>query len=235
MNITKLKCSSPLLLCTLLSSVAASCPRRRMPLCVIAALFALSPLFAPSIPAETLILHPDQREAQLAPYLEILSQPDTSWTITDVSSAPISAGFKQNDSGRIPRRGTRTVWLRFSVANDAGQSEWIILLGSRSFQRMDLFIQESGLDTGEWIHRALEASKLFEQREVPAVVGAFSLPLSETPTTFYLKMAWEREATESPWVLFKSREKFLEDKLILFVLIGMFLGLALGMLSLIHI
>ncbi|MEM7017522.1 MAG: 7TM diverse intracellular signaling domain-containing protein [Pseudomonadota bacterium] len=147
-------------------------------------------LLSQSISADVLLeADPSQPSYVVGPYLEILEDPVSQYTLDDILAPPLSAKFSSPQSDP-PSFGitNSTWWVRFKLRNPSvEQQQWILDLKASLQDRLTLFVVDSSgilrrqVDTGDHLP--------FSHRDIPHHTFAFNLALEPGQTdTLYLKV-----------------------------------------------
>ena len=148
---------------------------------------------------DRVILTDAQGRYPLGMHLELLEDPERSWTIEDVSSAVFDGRFQRSQE-LIPNLGytSSAYWLRFRVRNDAQFIPlWFLEFARAAMNTIDVYLQPEDCDIS-WqtpeegctpIIRRTGNMFPFLNRDIPHRFFIFHLPLSsQRPYTVYLRM-----------------------------------------------
>ena len=145
-----------------------------------------------------LVLSAYQESYELGRFLHVLEDKTLNWTITDITSEPLSRKFRPAKVANLNLGFSKSAfWLRFSVSSSIssqGNSRWFLRLNRKGITDCTLFVPEGSsrqfLNTLGWhTLNDKKPSATERQKSIFPLPITFPLPpLTEEQTTFYVRI-----------------------------------------------
>ena len=164
----------------------------------------------------------DQREDySLGRFLYILEDPESKWTLADVSKEELDKKFTLSKQD-IPSFGftESTYWTRIKISNQSKKENWILEFGFPITSEIEVFLPtEKGYET-----RTAGMIYPFNKREIPNRKFLFLIKLqTNTKTEIYLKV--KNKATLQIPLKLWSYQKFYENDHNEQIIFGFYFGI----------
>jgi len=147
--------------------------------------------------SEPVVLTDAEGEYPLGLHLEILPDPDASYSIAQVSALPLSDEFIQSErQWPVLPPDTRSAWVRFTLSNNSKITDWIAVAEQQGFSAIELYLP--GPQAGTWVGKSTGDRTLsVDDREVPHRYLALRIRLEPQHTnTFYMRFDNEEQSAD---------------------------------------
>ncbi len=178
-----------------------------------------------------LVLLEDEERYDVGPYLELLEDADSQWTINDIVSPSFSSSFSPVYASTLNRGITNTtIWLRFSLAGNPKPRQNILWLLELGWPFFDI---ESYLVRSQRDGRDGPPEKLTVDSHVDGVMGkgelVLRLPeLAAEEQTIYLKL--HADGVFFLYPVIRTAKNYLEASTHRMLWFGLYFGILLGLL-----